>query len=214
MPHSWDMGHILLLRLRRKAYWGFSGHPKYPTASAGFEPANSGSSEFCELLWDASCTDFMEGMLVVDNFIGWITTNLQLMCHFISSHLSVLQDHAIDSFHVCIINGCGLAPSSSPMLNACATIFEPLDPFTDNPLWQDTAPILHWYHSMHFGTCGHLQPTEMDHFPLLFFGTNEIGVSIFMAQNLWQKWSIKVTPTPQWYERCRPCASCHAQPAV
>ena len=44
MPQSWDMGQILLLPLRRKANWGFSGHPKNPTASAGFEPANSGSS--------------------------------------------------------------------------------------------------------------------------------------------------------------------------
>ena len=44
MPQSWDMGQILLLPLRRKAYWEFSGRPKNPTASAGFEPANSGSS--------------------------------------------------------------------------------------------------------------------------------------------------------------------------
>ena len=44
MPQTWDMGHIILLPLRRKAYWGFSGRPKNPTASAGFEPANSGSS--------------------------------------------------------------------------------------------------------------------------------------------------------------------------
>jgi hypothetical protein len=27
---------------------------------------------------------------------------------------------------------------------------------------------------------------------------NEIGVSLFMAQNLWKKWTIKVTPAPQW----------------
>ena len=26
--------------------------------------------KFCELLWDPSCTDFMEGMPVVDTFIG------------------------------------------------------------------------------------------------------------------------------------------------
>ena len=65
------------------------------------------------------------------------------MCHFINRHLSVLQDHAINSFHVCIINGGELAPSSFPMLNACATIFEPLDPFTDNPLRQDTVTILY-----------------------------------------------------------------------
>ena len=39
---TWD--NSILLPLRRKAYWGFSGRPKNPTASAGFEPANSGSS--------------------------------------------------------------------------------------------------------------------------------------------------------------------------
>jgi hypothetical protein len=44
MPQSWDMGHIILLPLRRKAYCGFFGCPKNPTASAGFEPAISGSS--------------------------------------------------------------------------------------------------------------------------------------------------------------------------
>ena len=44
MLQSWDMGQILLLPLRSKAYWGFSGHPQNPTVSAGFEPANSGSS--------------------------------------------------------------------------------------------------------------------------------------------------------------------------
>ena len=44
MPQSRDMGHIILLPLRKKAYLGFSGRPKNPTASAGFEPPNSGSS--------------------------------------------------------------------------------------------------------------------------------------------------------------------------
>jgi len=36
--------------------------------------------------------------------------------------------------NVCISNGCGLAPGSFPMLNACATIFESLASLTDNPL--------------------------------------------------------------------------------
>ena len=47
MPQSWDKGQILLLPLQRKAYWGFSGHQKNPTASAEFEPANSGCSGQC-----------------------------------------------------------------------------------------------------------------------------------------------------------------------
>jgi len=39
MPQSWDMGQILLIPLRSKAYRGFYGHPKNPKASAGFEPS-------------------------------------------------------------------------------------------------------------------------------------------------------------------------------
>jgi hypothetical protein len=46
--------------------------------------------QFCELFWDPSCTGFMEGKPVVGNFIGRTKTNLQLMCHFINSHLSIL----------------------------------------------------------------------------------------------------------------------------
>jgi hypothetical protein len=42
MPQNCDMGQTVLLPLRRKACWGFF-HPKNPTASAGFEPANSGT---------------------------------------------------------------------------------------------------------------------------------------------------------------------------
>jgi hypothetical protein len=37
-----DMGQTALLPLRRKACWGFF-HPKNPRASAGFEPAKSGT---------------------------------------------------------------------------------------------------------------------------------------------------------------------------
>ena len=39
---NYDMGPTALLPLRRKACWGFF-LPKNPTASAGFEPANSGT---------------------------------------------------------------------------------------------------------------------------------------------------------------------------
>jgi hypothetical protein len=45
MLQTWDMGHIILLPLQRKAYWGFFGCPKNPTALAWFEPANSASSD-------------------------------------------------------------------------------------------------------------------------------------------------------------------------
>ena len=77
---------------------------------------------------------FMAGEPVVDNFIGRTMTNLQLMCHFINSHPSVLQDHVSDSFHVYISNGRRWASGSFLMLNACASILEPLDPFVDYPL--------------------------------------------------------------------------------
>jgi len=42
MPQIYDMGLTALLPLRRKACWGIF-HPKNPTASAGFEPANLGT---------------------------------------------------------------------------------------------------------------------------------------------------------------------------
>jgi hypothetical protein len=42
MPQIYNMGPTALLPLRRKAYWGFF-HPKNPTASVGFEPANLGT---------------------------------------------------------------------------------------------------------------------------------------------------------------------------
>ena len=90
--------------------------------------------QFRNFLWYQLCTDFMEGKLVVDNFTGCTMTNLQLMCHFINSHSSALQDHVTDLFHVCISNGCGLASGSFLMLNTCATILEHLDAFVDNLL--------------------------------------------------------------------------------
>jgi len=77
---------------------------------------------------------FMEGEPVVDNFIGRTMTNLQLMCHFINSHPSVLQDHVTDLFRVYNSNGRRWASGSFLMLNARATILEPLDSFLDHLL--------------------------------------------------------------------------------
>jgi hypothetical protein len=45
MPQSCDMGPTALLRLRRMARWGFFFRPKNPAASAGFEPANLGTTD-------------------------------------------------------------------------------------------------------------------------------------------------------------------------
>jgi hypothetical protein len=151
---------------------------------------------FCELLLDPSCTDFMEGKPVVYNSIGWTMNNFQLMCHLINCHPSVLQDHAIDSLHVCISDGRGLVSGSFPMRNACATIFEPLDPFIDNLLRHDTVPILHWHPSMHSSTWYTFSPQKWVT-ALYFFWCKLNAVSMFMAQNSWQKWTSKVTPVPQ-----------------
>jgi hypothetical protein len=76
----------------------------------------------------------MESERVVHNFIGHTMTNLQLMCHFIYSHPSVLHDQVMDSFCVYISNGRKWATGSFLTLDACATIFEPLDPSVDHLL--------------------------------------------------------------------------------
>jgi hypothetical protein len=85
----------------------------------------------------------MEGQPVVDNFIGWTVTNLQLMCQFVNSHPSALQDHVTDSFRFCIGNGCGWTSGFFLMLDACATTLEPVDQLADNLLQHHTVPILH-----------------------------------------------------------------------
>jgi len=69
--------------------------------------------------------------------------NLQLTCHFISSQSTVLQNHVMDSFRVCISNGRGWTSSSFLMFNACVTILEPLDLFIDNLFQHDAVPVLH-----------------------------------------------------------------------
>jgi len=99
---------------------------------------------------------------------------------------------------VCISNRCGLASGSFPMLNARATIFEPLAPLTDNPLWHDTVPILHWHHSVHFDTWYTFSPQKWATALCSSLVQMKLGVTMFMARNSWQKWTIKVTPAPQW----------------
>jgi len=99
---------------------------------------------------------------------------------------------------VCISNGFGLASGSFPMLNACATIFEPLAPLTDNPLWHDTVPILHLHHSMHFDTWYTFSPQKWITAFCSSLVQMKLGVSMFMAKNSWQKWTIKFTPELRW----------------
>jgi len=73
-------------------------------------------AQFYELHWVSSYTDFIDGKSVLDNFIGCTMANLQLMCHFINSHPSVLRDHVTDSFLVVISNGRGCASDSVRIL--------------------------------------------------------------------------------------------------
>lgn len=154
-------------------------------------------AQFCALLWDPSCRDFMEGKPVVHNFTGWPMKNLQLMCYFISSHSSVLQYHVMDSFRVCISNGRGWTSNSFLMLNACMTILEHLDPFIDNLFQHDAVPVMHWHPSMHFSMWYTFRPKKQITAFCSFFMQIKSGASIFMAQNSRQIWTIKVT-APQW----------------
>jgi hypothetical protein len=46
---------------------------------------------FYELFWNGFCTNFMEVKSVMDDFIDRTLTDLQLFCHFINSHPSVVE---------------------------------------------------------------------------------------------------------------------------
>jgi len=152
-------------------------------------------AQFCALLWDPSCRDFMEGKPVVHNFTGWPMKNLQLMCYFISSHSSVLQYHVMDSFHVCISNGCGWTSNSFLMLNACMTILEHLDPFicSNTMLFLYCTDILLCILACDTPSDQKKQITAL----CSSFMQVKSRASIFMAQNSPQIWTIKVT-APQW----------------
>jgi len=69
--------------------------------------------------------------------------NLRLMCHFISSQSSVLQDHVMNSTLFASVMDVDGHPAPSSCLNACATLLELLDPFIDNPFQHDVVPIQH-----------------------------------------------------------------------
>ena len=57
---------------------------------------------FCELFWNPSCRDFMKTKSVVVLMISCARTmtDVQMFCHFVSSQLSVIQHHGVDSFNV------------------------------------------------------------------------------------------------------------------
>lgn len=59
-----------------------------------------------------SCTNLMELKSVVDDFIGRTVTNMQLGCHFINRHPSVVKNQRVDLFSVPSSRRCGLVPWS------------------------------------------------------------------------------------------------------
>ena len=86
------MGHIILLPLRRKAYWGFSGRPKNPTASAGFEPANSGSRGQYANHWTTEAVRPLCYLLLSNCWSSYTGTVFGLNNHLYLKEFAVLRD--------------------------------------------------------------------------------------------------------------------------
>jgi len=55
---------------------------------------------FYELFWNLSCTHFMEETSVANDFTGTIVTNLQLVCYFTDSHITVAKNQHANLFSV------------------------------------------------------------------------------------------------------------------
>ena len=90
---------------------------------------------FCELFWNPSCRNFMKAMPVVDDLMCRTMTDVQMLCHFVNSRPSVIQNHGADSFNVFFCCGCGGASRSFIISDTCATIFEHGNPIIHTPLW-------------------------------------------------------------------------------
>ena len=67
---------------------------------------------FCELFWNPSCRIFMKAQSAVDDFMCTTMTEVQMLCHFVMSRPSVIQNHGADSFNVFFCYGCGWASRS------------------------------------------------------------------------------------------------------
>jgi hypothetical protein len=59
-----------------------------------------------------SSTNYMEVQSVMGDFIGRIVTNLQLVCHFIDSCHSLVENQHVDLVNVPFSHQCGQMPRS------------------------------------------------------------------------------------------------------
>jgi hypothetical protein len=57
----------------------------------------------------------------MNNFVGDIVSDLQMIFHFISDYPSVIQDYGADLFIVLTISYCGRLPQSFYISYTCAT---------------------------------------------------------------------------------------------
>jgi len=64
---------------------------------------------FCELFGNPCYTNFIKAKSVWNDFIDSAVTYVQLMGHFVSSHLSGVQSYEMDSFSDFISRGHGWA---------------------------------------------------------------------------------------------------------
>jgi len=61
----------------------------------------------CELFRNPSCTNCSNVDSVVRDFMGRTVTDLQTICHFLSSHPSLVHNDGLHLFAVLINSGCG-----------------------------------------------------------------------------------------------------------
>ena len=66
--------------------------------------------------------------------------------------------------------------------HVCASIFEPLAPLTDNPLWHDTAPIMHWHYSTYFDIWYTFSPQKWINALCSSLVQIKLGMSMTMAK--------------------------------
>ena len=88
----------------------------------------------CELFWNPSCRNFMRANSVVVDLICRTMTDVQMLCHFVNSRPSVIQNRGADSFNVSFCCGCGWVSGSFIKSETCATVFEHGNPIIHTPL--------------------------------------------------------------------------------
>jgi hypothetical protein len=127
---------------------------------------------FCELFWNASCINFIKPKSVLDDWMSTTMTDMQIMCHFIDSHPSIIQHHGMDSFSVFLCRGCEWASWSFYISGTHATISEHSYPFT-RLLCDKAVSILCWKSVIDFCPWYNFSLQKSYHCMLLFFGAYE-----------------------------------------